>query len=210
MILIGQYDSPFVRRVAIAMRIYNLRYDHRPWSTFTDVEKIRRYNPLTRVPTLVLEDGVVLVESGVILDFLDETVGPGRALNENRNGNHRHASNICSFATGLADKAVSLIYERALHTSISEVWITRCERQIRDTLHLLEADRSTRNDRFWFGGAIGHADIAVACALGLIREAHPHLFDGNQHSALNAHAKTCESLPQFRETFQSLVPPPQH
>ena len=57
MILIGQYDSPFVRRTAIAMRLYGLGYEHRPWSTFGDAEKIRPYNPLLRVPTLVLDDG---------------------------------------------------------------------------------------------------------------------------------------------------------
>ena len=54
MILIGQYDSPFVRRVAIAMRLYGLAYEHRPWSTFGDADKLAAFNPLRRVPTLVL------------------------------------------------------------------------------------------------------------------------------------------------------------
>jgi glutathione S-transferase-like protein len=40
MILIGQYDSPFVRRVAIALRLYGLAFQHRPWSTFGDADKI--------------------------------------------------------------------------------------------------------------------------------------------------------------------------
>jgi len=52
MFLIGQYDSPFVRRVAIAMRFYGIAYEHRPWSTFGDADKIAPYNPLRRVPTL--------------------------------------------------------------------------------------------------------------------------------------------------------------
>ena len=41
MILIGQYDSPFVRRVAIALRLYDLPFEHRPWSTFGDADKDR-------------------------------------------------------------------------------------------------------------------------------------------------------------------------
>ncbi len=69
MILIGQYDSPFVRRVAIAMRLYGLAYEHRTWSTFGDAEKLAAFNPLRRVPTLVLDDGEVLIESFAILDF---------------------------------------------------------------------------------------------------------------------------------------------
>jgi hypothetical protein len=48
MILIGQYDSPFVRRVAIAMRLYGFAYEHRPWSTFADADKLSVYNPLHR------------------------------------------------------------------------------------------------------------------------------------------------------------------
>ncbi|MEY2926639.1 MAG: hypothetical protein RL367_1116, partial [Pseudomonadota bacterium] len=78
--LIGQYDSPFVRRVALAMQIYGLDYDHMPWSTFGDADKIARFNPLRRVPVLVLDDGDALIESGAILDTLDELVGPDSAL----------------------------------------------------------------------------------------------------------------------------------
>ena len=80
MILIGQFDSPFVRRVAIALRLYDLPFEHRPWSTFGDADKIAPYNPLRRVPTLVFEDGEVLIESTAILDYLDEVVGPSKAM----------------------------------------------------------------------------------------------------------------------------------
>lgn len=57
MILIGQYDSSFVRRVGIALTLYRLPFEHRPWSVMSDAEKIRALNPLVRVPTLVLDDG---------------------------------------------------------------------------------------------------------------------------------------------------------
>ena len=72
MFLIGQYDSPFVRRVAIAMRLYGIKFEHKPWSTFGDGDKIAPHNPLRRVPTLVLDDGEALIESTAILDYLDE------------------------------------------------------------------------------------------------------------------------------------------
>ena len=76
MILIGQYDSPFVRRVAIAMRLYGIAFEHRPWSTFGDADKIAPFNPLRRVPTLVLDDGEALIESAMILDYLDDRRRP--------------------------------------------------------------------------------------------------------------------------------------
>src|SRR5579864_5985760 len=128
MILIGQYDSPFVRRVAIAMRLYGLAFEHRPWSTFGDAEKIAAFNPLRRVPTLVLGDGEALIESTVILDYLDELVGPDKSMIAARGPDRRHTLKICALATGLADKAVSLVYERALRKdNQSKLWVERCE-----------------------------------------------------------------------------------
>ena len=91
MILIGQYDSPFVRRVALALRFYGLPYEQRPWSTFGDAEKLAAFNPLRRVPTLVLDGGEVLIESGAILDHLDELVGPEKAMIAERGTARRHA-----------------------------------------------------------------------------------------------------------------------
>jgi glutathione S-transferase len=207
MILIGQYDSPFVRRVAIAMRFYGFAYEHRPWSTFGDADKLGVYNPLRRVPTLVLDDGEVLVESFVILDYLDELAGPSKALIARSGEARRKALRICAFATGLADKAVSLLYERILHKESSEVWVARCRVQVSGVLDTLDKDRADRAAPYWFGDAINHADIAVACALRFVREAHPSVFDDTRYPALSAHAARCEALSPFREIVQVLVPP---
>ncbi|MGE0225157.1 MAG: glutathione S-transferase family protein, partial [Acetobacteraceae bacterium] len=163
MILIGQYDSPFVRRVGIALRLYGMDFEHRPWSTFGDAEKIAQYNPLSRVPTLVLDDGEALLESGAILDHLDECAGPDRALIPRSGPERRQALRVIGLATGLADKAVALLYERLLHTETSAVWMERCRTQIAGVLEVLEQERAGRPTPYWFGDRIGHADIAVTC-----------------------------------------------
>jgi glutathione S-transferase len=207
MILIGQYDSPFVRRVAIALRLYELPFEHRPWSTFGDADKIAPYNPLRRVPTLVLDDGEALIESTAILDYLDELVGPDKAMIAARGPARRAVLKVCALATGLGDKAVSLVYERALRKQQSEVWVARCQAQIGGVLDVLEAQRAAVATPFWFGDRIGNADIAVACLLRFTGEAHPGLFDAARHPALTAHAARCEALPAFREIIQPLIPP---
>jgi glutathione S-transferase len=207
MILIGQYDSPFVRRVAIALRLYGLAFDHRPWSTFGDADKIAPFNPLRRVPTLVFEDGEVLIESGAILDYLDEVIGPSRAMIAEAGAERRHALKICALATGLGDKAVSLVYERVLRNDRSKLWVERCESQIGGVLDVLEAERAAIPAPYWFGNRIGHADIAVACVLRFTTEAHPHLLPVARYPALIAHAARCESLPAFKEIVQPLSPP---
>ncbi len=207
MILIGQYDSPFVRRVAIAMRLYGIAYEHRPWSTFGDAARIAQFNPLRRVPTLVLDDGDSLIESGAILDYLDECVGPARAMIAPSGEARRHALKVCALATGLADKAVSLVYERVMHQGTSVQWIARCRTQIADVLTALDAARAASKSTYWFGESIGHADIAVACALRFTREAHPIVFDEPRWPALAAHRSLCENRSEFREIMQPFQPP---
>ena len=207
MILIGQFDSPFVRRVGIALKLYGLDYEHRPWSTFRDADKIVAFNPLRRVPTLVLDDGEVVIESAVILDYLDERVGAQTALMADSGPARRRALRTCALATGLSDKAVSLIYERLLHHETSDVWVNRCQAQIGSVLDVLEADRSRRGSAYWFGESINHADIAVACALRFLREAHPALFDAAKWPSLVAHSQRCEALPAFQAVRQEFIPP---
>ena len=74
-------------------------------------------------------------------------------------------------------------------------------------LDVLEKERAAVKTPYWFGERIGHADIAVACVLRFIREAHPQLFDAGRHPALAAHAAHCEALPVFQEIVQPLAPP---
>jgi glutathione S-transferase len=207
MILIGQYDSPFVRRVAVALQAYGLVYEHWPWSTFGDAEALAAYNPLRRVPTLVLDDGAVLIESWAILDWLDEMVGPARAMTPERGTERREALKVCALATGLNDKMVALIYERVLHQATSDAWISRCETQVGGVLNVLEADHTGRPTRFWFGRHLGHADIAVACAMRFLAEAHPPIHALGRWPALNAHAKRCEALEAFQAVVQPFIPP---
>lgn len=207
MILIGQYDSPFVRRVGIALTLYELPFTHRPWSAFGDADRIRAYNPLTRVPTLVLDDGEALVESHSILDHLDSLVPEERAMFPREEPARRRALKVAALATGAADKAVSLFYELRLHSAASEVWIARCQTQIGTTLAALEADRAGRESDYWFGTRIGHADIAVAAMLRFLGEAHPGLAAPGAYPHLAAQAARLEALPAFKTIQQPFIPP---
>jgi glutathione S-transferase len=207
MFLIGQYDSPFVRRVAIAMRLYGIKFDHKPWSTFGDAEKIAPYNPLRRVPTLVLDGGEALIDSTAILDYLDELVGPERAMIPLRGAERRHQLRICALASGLGDKSVSLVYEGVLRKQQLKLWVDRCEAQITGALDVLEQERAAAKAPYLFGTRIGHSDIAVACVLRFTREAHPQLYTAARYPALAAHAARCEALPAFQEIVQPLAPP---
>ena len=207
MILIGQYDSPFVRRVGIALSLYGLPFEHRPWSTFGDADQIRPYNPLTRVPTLVLDDGEALIESHAILDHLDSLVPAERAMFPRLEPDRRRALKVAALATGLADKAVSLFYEKRLHAAASELWVARCRAQIAGVLAALQADRASRQGEFWFGDRIGHAAIAVAVSLRFLGVAPPGVAPLDEFPALAAHAGRLEALPVVQRIDQPIIPP---
>ena len=207
MFLIGKYDSPFVRRVAIAMKLYGIRFDHKPWSTFGDADKIAPYNPLRRVPTLVLDDGEALIDSAAILDYLDELAGPDKAMIAPRGPERRRHLRIIALATGLGDKSVSLVYESVLRKEQLKLWVERCEAQISGALDVLEKERAAAKTPYLFGERIGHSDIALACVLRFTAEAHPELYKEASYPALAAHSARCEALPAFKDVVQPLSPP---
>jgi glutathione S-transferase len=202
-ILIGQYDSPFVRRVAVALRLYGIDYEHRPWSVFSDAGRVRDYNPLCRVPTLVLPDGIALPESAAILDYLDQQAGD-RALVPRSGAERAVALRRTALATGVAEKAVALIYETMFHDQPSPHTVGRIETQIADTLDALETDRAAWPEPFWHGATPGHVDIALACAATFLAMAHPRLL---HHAAIEALAARCEALPAFSAVRQAFKPP---
>ena len=207
MILIGQYDSSFVRRCAIAMRIYNLNFRHEPWSTFGDADQIRQYNPLTRVPTLVLDNGDVLHDSYSIIDYIDSLAPHGKLLTPRLEPERHQVMSVMSLATGLADKVVALFYELRLHDHPSEKFIARCRTQITHALAVLEADRAKRDTEYWFGDRITHADIAVACTMRHLNDSHPDMIESVSTPALVAHCTKMEAMPIFKEISQAFIAP---
>jgi len=67
--LIGMLDSPYVRRVAISLQLLGLGFEHRPASVFRAFDEFHAINPIVKAPTLVCDDGTVLMDSGLILDY---------------------------------------------------------------------------------------------------------------------------------------------
>jgi glutathione S-transferase len=202
MILIGQYDSPFVRRVAVALKTYGLTYQHKPWSVFGDADKISKFNPLRRVPTLVTADHTVLTDSAAILAVLDAQVGPARASLARGGEDGRDLQRISAFAAGVADKGVALVYERALREVALPMWVERCRLQVLETLDLLEAERQLRPTAWLFDDALSHADVMLGTMWSFISQAHAEDFEWGRWPALAAHAQACEALEAFREANQ--------
>ena len=147
MILVGQYDSPYTRRVAIALHWLGIPFARNTLSVFANADEARTINPLGRVPALVLDNGEVLIDSGAILDHVDEVAGPARALLPPNGAARRQALRTIALATGGMEKAVSIVYERVLRPTekLHQPWLERCQTQLAGSLAALEALEKTKD-----------------------------------------------------------------
>ncbi len=197
MILIGMFDSPFVRRVAVSMRLVGMDYEHRNWSVGADFDRIRAYNPLGRVPTLVLDDGTALVESAAILDWIDEAAGERRLLAATGLA-RRNALQLMAIAIGAAEKSVLQIYERVFRPADKqhEPWLDRCRTQVQGGFAELERACAARAGSWLIGEQIGQADITATCVFSFARDALK--LDDAAYPHLAALAARCEALPAFQ------------
>ena len=197
MILIGMFDSPFVRRVAVSMNLLGMPFEHRNWSVGRDFEKIRQYNPLGRVPTLVLPDGEALIDSAAILDYLDDEAGPQRALVPSTGKDRRDALRIMAVAGGAAEKGVSQVYETVFRPAEKrhEPWTERCRTQMHSALAGLAAQ--TRAGNWLVGTHMTQADITCTCVFTFLSDALELKRTGPTYPGLAALAARCEALPEF-------------
>jgi glutathione S-transferase len=199
-------DSPFVRRVAIALEVYELSYDNLPLRTIGDAAEFARYSPLKRAPTLVLPEGGTLVDSHLILAHLDELVPAERCLTPRDAAARLACRQVIGVAAGLADKSVSAFYERNFHTpeQRSARLLERNRGQLADSLTWLEA----RAPEQWLLGAdLCHADIMVGAAVRFASAALPDLLDLGPVPRVSAWCARLEALPVFRKTYLSFDPP---
>jgi glutathione S-transferase len=200
MILIGMFDSPFVRRVAVSMNLLAMPFEHRNWSIGKDFELIRQFNPLGRVPALVQPDGDTLIESAAILDFLDEMAGPEHALLPRSGEPRREALRIIAIAVGGAEKGVLQVYESAFRPPEKRYrpWVERCHIQSHAALAELDRLCQVRGGEWLIGNRITQADITATCVYSFLSEALAINRDAVMYPALSAVAERCESMPEFK------------
>lgn len=203
MLLIGMFDSCYVRRVAVSMKLLGIPFEHANWSVGADHARIRQYSPLGRVPALVLDDGEVLADSGSILDHLDDLVGPSRALLPAAGAPRRQALRIIANVIGAAEKGRDIIYEGIVRPPEKrhEPWVDRCRMQMEGALGEAENACARRPEGAWLvGDSISQADITTACVFTFLQESLK-VAEGGRFPALQALTARCEALPEFRSTY---------
>jgi len=196
--LIGMLDSPFVRRVAVTARFLGIPCDHEPLSIFSDYEKFRGVNPLVKVPTLVCDDGKMLVDSTLIIDYLESNCAQGRSLMPENDVDRVRAWQVIGVSLVAMEKVVAVIYERTQRPQELQhaPWIARIDQQLRGALGQLESFAG--DGSVWlFGPELTHADITLAVAWRFVQHAVPRRIAAGAYPGLVAFSARAEALPEF-------------
>lgn len=198
--LIGMLDSPYVRRVAISLKLLGLPFEHRPVSVFRHFEQFRQINPLVKAPTLVCDDGEVLMDSSLILDYLEQ-LASGGSLMPSAGTARRQALQLLGIALSACDKTVQVVYEKELRPpeKLHQPWLDRLQLQIDAAYSMLES-AVLKAQPWLLGGELSQADVSVAVAWRFTQYTIADLVRAERYPALSAFSARAESLPEFVST----------
>ncbi|SDC16868.1 glutathione S-transferase [Cupriavidus sp. YR651] len=194
--LIGMLDSPYVRRAAITLKLLDLPFSHESVSVFRTFDQFRSINPVVKAPSLVCENGVVLMDSTLIIDYAETLAG--RSLMPATIDARQRALRILGLALAACEKAVQDVYEHNLRPpeKVHQPWVDRVDGQLARAYALLEQEiAATRVPAD--AAALNQADLTTAVVWTFTQALLPGRIVADQHPALAAFAAAIERFPVF-------------
>ena len=196
--LIGMLDSPYVRRVAISLRLLGIPFEHRAVSVFSTFEEFQRINPVVKAPTLICDDGEILIDSTLILEYAQHLAAPDRSLMPRTRPALQHVLRILGLALAACEKSVQTVYERSLRPPEKQhqPWLDRVRGQVLAAYAGLEREMRERPlslDR----DTIDQASVTTAVAWQFTQSMIPEIVAANAHPTLVRHSAAAEALPEF-------------
>jgi glutathione S-transferase len=199
--LIGMLDSPYVRRVAICLKLLEIDFELRPVSVFRDFEEFRKLNPVVKAPTLILDDGQSLMDSTLILDYVTALGGSAVTQTPERAEDRLRATRLTGLALAACEKTVQIVYERNLRPveKQHEPWIDRVSAQLLAAYSGLEAEMALATLPL-DAGRLGQAGVTVAVAWRFTQMMVPKSVVAAQYPNLQSFSAFAEQQPAFEGT----------
>jgi glutathione S-transferase len=197
--LVGMLDSPFVRRVAIALTRLGLPFEHRPISLFRHIDAFSGVSPMLKAPTFVADDGTVLVDSTLIIDYAMTLAPNAPSLTPRVPKARLRATRLIGLSLVVCEKAVQFHYERALRPEEKryEPWMGRVRGQLFAALGALEGE--INGGRGWlFEDRLTLADITLATAFAFTQDYLADIVEKANNGAIASFSARAEELPEFR------------
>lgn len=196
--LIGMLDSPYVRRAAISLQLLGLPFEHQSISVFSTFDRFREINPLVKAPSLICDDGMVLMDSILITQYAEAFPQKKRSLLPSDLGELQRALRIIGLAMTACEKSVQIVYERKLRPAekLHEPWLSRVSGQVLAAYQALEEEFEKR-PRAVTSATIDQATLTTAVAWHFSMQMVSDVVSEAAYPALAALSKAAESLPEF-------------
>lgn len=196
--LIGMLDSPYVRRVAISLQLLGLRFEHQSLSVFSTFAQFQQINPVVKAPSLVCDDGEVLMDSTLILEYAEALAAPRKSLMPAGLSERQHALRVIGLALAACEKSVQIIYERKLRPAekLHEPWVSRVTGQLLAAFAALESELH-RRPLAAGSETINQAGVSAAIAWHFTQAMLPEVVSAADYPALRAFSSQAELLPAF-------------
>ena len=195
--LIGMLDSPYVRRVAISLEALDLPFRHESVSVFSTFDQFQAINKVVKAPNLVCDDGECIMDSSLILQFVE--AGAGRSRWSSDLGELQHEFRAVSLALAACEKSVQIVYERNLRPKESqyEPWVARVTGQLLAAYAALEQELERRPGAF--SGALNQAVISSAIAWQFTQSMLASVVPAANYPRLAALSERIERTAAFRK-----------
>ncbi|WLH81320.1 MULTISPECIES: glutathione S-transferase family protein [unclassified Pseudomonas] len=192
--LIGMLDSPYVRRVAISLELYGVAFEHQSLSVFSTFNEFSQINPVVKAPTLVLDDGTVLMDSSLILDYLENLAPADKKLLPQAPKARAHDLQVLGLALAACEKSVQIVYEHNLRPAekLHAPWLERVTGQLLAAYSLLDKHVADSD-------ALNQASLTAAVAWSFSQYTVASVVDAQAFPNLQRLAERLEQHPAFKK-----------
>ncbi len=200
--LIGMLDSPYVRRVAISLQLLGLRFEHQSISVFSTFDQFRQINPVVKAPSLVCDDGTVLMDSTLIIDYAEALAAqqaPPKSLMPAAIAERQQALRVIGLAMAACEKSVQIIYERNLRPAekLHQPWVSRVTGQLLAAYGELESELQ-RKPLAATSGTMGQDGVTTGITWHFTQAMIPEVVNAADYPALREFSARAEQLSEFR------------
>lgn len=196
--LIGMLDSPYVRRVAISLQLLGLRFEHQSLSVFRTFPEFQRINPVVKAPTLVCDDGTVLMDSALILEYAEAMARPRTLVPAGLPG-LQHDLRLTGLALAACEKSVQIYYEGSLRPPEKrhEPWVNRITGQLLAAYEALERELAREPVASVASSSLSQGVLSTAVAWHFTQRMLPEVAPAAGFPLLAALSDAAEALPEF-------------
>ena len=191
-------DSPYVRRVAISLQLLGVPFEHQSISVFSTFARFQQINPVVKAPSLVCDDGVVLMDSTLIIDYAQAIAGSRRSLMPTDIEQRQHELRVIGLALAACEKSVQIIYERQLRPAekLHEPWVTRVAGQLLAAYGALESELRVQPLAVT-SETIGQGGVSAAVAWQFTQRTLAEVVAAESYPALVEFSSKAEVLAEF-------------